>query len=234
MASKLIEYLKYKPILISIFLIIVISVILMKLLYYNLITLNYGFLFTPIYTILFIIMWDGYNSKKKEDLLFTNLELEFNINIPSLKENCKFILSDLQGNLKDNHVIIPLYKLRSEVWDVFKFNMPAHLFSDDDFIGTLTSFYIHVSQMNEIIKSRENFRINNIGSESFLSTIKKYNVALLKVSDGTINQLEIMLNHDIVKNKFNIKSLKSLLKDLKSENNKIHIFLEETNETETS
>jgi|GEM_PF-3547815 L-asparagine transporter-like permease len=61
------KYIKYPPINYAIIVLIVI-IILLILYKYPLTTLS--FIVTPILTILFIIIWDGINSKKEEESIF--------------------------------------------------------------------------------------------------------------------------------------------------------------------
>ena len=126
-----------------------------------------GFIFTPILTILFIIIWDGYNSKKKEKSFYLNLGLEIYINLISLKTNSELILHDLKVIAKKQHLVDPLKPLRTEVWDLLKFNTPDNLFKNN-LLGLLAVLYFKVTDINENIVSRENFRINNANTSHFL------------------------------------------------------------------
>ena len=96
------KYIKYPPINYAIIAIIGLIIILILLSYDKYPTTTLGFIFTPILTILFVIIWDSYNSMKKEKSFYLNLGLEICINLISLKTNSKLILHDLKVNTKNN------------------------------------------------------------------------------------------------------------------------------------
>ncbi len=91
----------------------------------------------------------------------------------------------------------------------------------------LAGYYSRVSDLNETMITRKNYRINNEDMHNFELSLKTYDasifiltVALIKILEEEIfnlNALEKGLNE--------IEGLKTRLEDLKSENNKIKDFL---------
>ena len=218
------EYIKYPPINYAIIVIIVLVIFLILLSYDKYPSTNLGFIFTPIFTILFVIIWDGYNSKKKEKSFYLNLRLEICINLISLKTNSELILQDLKVIHKNQH-LEPLKPLRTEVWDLLKFNTPDNLFKNN-LLSLLAVLYFKVTDINENIMSRENFRINNANTSHFSSEIEIYDKNLFKYIEQFITLLERLLNFPDLKNQlYDIKELERQLDKLKSQNNKIKEFL---------
>ena len=218
------EYIKDPPINYAIIVIIVLIIFLILLSYDKYPSTNLGFIFTPIFTILFVIIWDGYNSKKKEKSFYLNLRLEICINLISLKTNSELILQDLKVIHKNQH-LEPLKPLRTEVWDLLKFNTPDNLFKNN-LLGLLAVLYFKVTDINENIMSRENFRINNANTSHFSSEIEIYDKNLFKYIEQFITLLERLLNCPDLKNQlYDIKELENQLEKLKSQNNKIKEFL---------
>ncbi len=218
------EYIKDPPINYAIIVIIVLVIFLILLSYDKYPSTNLGFIFTPIFTILFVIIWDGYNSKKKEKSFYLNLRLEICINLISLKTNSELILQDLKVIHKNQH-LEPLKPLRTEVWDLLKFNTPDNLFKNN-LLSLLAVLYFKVTDINENIMSRENFRINNANTSHFSSEIEIYDKNLFKYIEQFITLLERLLNFPDLKNQlYDIKELERQLDKLKSQNNKIKEFL---------
>ncbi len=183
-----------------------------------------GFIFTPILTIFFIIIWDGYNSQKKEKSFYLNLGLEVCINLISLKTNSELVLHDLEVIHQKQH-LEPLKPLRTEVWDLLKFNTPDSLFKNN-LLSLLAVLYFKVTDINENIKSRENFRINNVNTSYFSSEIEIYDKNLFRYTEEFITLLERLLNFQELKNGLDdIKKLENQLEKLKSQNNKIKELL---------
>ena len=218
------EYIKDPPINYAIVVIIVLIIFLILWSYDKYPSTILGFIFTPILTILFIIIWDGYNSKKKEKSFYLNLRLEICINIISLKTNSDLILHDLKVIHKNQH-LEPLKPLRTEVWDLLKFNTPDNLFKNN-LLGLLAVLYFKVTDINENIMSRENFRINNANTSHFSSEIEIYDKNLFRYIEEFITLLERLLNIQELKNQlYDIQELENQLEELKSKNNKIREFL---------
>ena len=218
------KYINYPPINYAIVAIIVLIIISILLNYEKYPITTWGFIFTPVLTILFIIIWDGYNSKKKEKSFYLNLGLEICINLISLKTNSELILNDLKDIPKKQH-LNPLKPLRTEVWDLLKFNTPDSIFKNN-LLGLLAVLYFKVTDINENIVSRENFRINNANTSYFSSEIEIYDKNLYRFIEEFITLLERLLEFQELKNELNdIKNLENQLEKLKSQNNKIKIFL---------
>lgn len=94
----------YKPIT-YVLLAIIMIIILLSILVYNRYSIStIGFIVTPILTIFFIIIWDGYNSKNKEETIFLNLKLEFSTNIITLIFNSSKLLEEFKLSEKKQHV----------------------------------------------------------------------------------------------------------------------------------
>lgn len=224
MIRGLLKYIKYTPINYAILAIIVLIIILIFLSYDKYPTTTLGFIFTPVLTILFVIIWDGYNSNKKEKSFYLNLGLEICINLISLKTDSELILHDLKGINKKQH-LDPLKPLRTEVWDLLKFNTPDSLFKSN-LLGLLAVLYFKVTDINGNIMRIENFRINNFNTNNFSSEIEIYDKNLFNYTEEFIILLERLLTFKELKNGLdNIEKLKSQLEELKTLNNKIKEFL---------
>ena len=218
------KYIKYPPINYTILAIIALIIIMIILNYDKYPITTLGFIFTPILTIFFIIIWDGYNSQKKEKSFYLNLGLEVCINLISLKTNSELVLHDLEVIHQKQH-LEPLKPLRTEVWDLLKFNTPDSLFKNN-LLSLLAVLYFKVTDINENIKSRENFRINNVNTSYFSSEIEIYDKNLFRYTEEFITLLERLLNFQELKNGLDdIKKLENQLEKLKSQNNKIKELL---------
>jgi hypothetical protein len=218
------KYIKYPPISYAIIAIIGLIIVLILLSYDKYPSTTLGFIFTPILTILFVIIWDSYNSKKKEKSFYLNLGLEICINLISLKTNSELIFHDLKVIPEKQH-LDPLKPLRTEVWDLLKFNTPDSLF-ENNLLGLLAVLYFKVTDINENIVSRENFRINNINTSYFFSEIEIYDKNLYRYIDEFITLLERLLNFQELKTGLDdIKQLETQLEKLKTQNNKIKEFV---------
>ncbi|MGO9387609.1 MAG: hypothetical protein ACLPWD_06115 [Methanobacterium sp.] len=219
------DYIRYPPTNYAIVAIVVLIIIFILLNYDKYPITTLGFIFTPVLTILFLIIWDGYNSKKKDKSFYLNLGLEICINLISLKTNSELILNDLKVIPKKGH-LDPLKPLRTEIWDLLKFNTPDSLF-EKNLLGLLAVLYFKVTDINETIVSRENFRITNVDTSHFYSEIEIYDKNLFRYIEEFITLLERLLNFQELKNELgDIKRIETQLDELKSSNSKIKGFLD--------
>ena len=93
-------------------------------------------------------------------------------------------------------------------------------------MSLLAVLYFKVTDINENIVSRENFRINNVNTSYFFSEIEIYDKNLYRYIEEFITLLEQLLDFQELKTGLNdIKQLKIQLEKLKSQNNQIKEFL---------
>lgn len=197
-------YLRYGPIFKAIIALILALFIIGFLVYSGFELFSVGFIITPILTIFLIVVWDGYNSRKREYSLLSSFQIELEVNLYYLEKNSRNILMDIDSIDSKKHLVIPLIVLRSEIWEIIKTDMPSE-FQKNNFIGKLAGLYFHIYQINEMINSRENFRINNAFMSNFSSSLRIYNINLLNLIWILNDPLEDIITSD---------ELKSVLGDL--------------------
>ena len=223
---EILGFIQYKTILYGILFVILILSVLCFFVYNGYPITMLSFIVTPLLTISFIIIWDGYNSKKKENSLFLNLQLELSANLVSLTKNSVTIFKDLKAMPRGNHILSPLKILRTEIWDLIKFNTPNSLFKNN-LIGKLATIYFVISELNENIESRENFRINNLITTNFVPGLKIYDKNIHNLIEILLGLFENLINSNDLKNElFEIEILKPQLDEAKSQNNKIKEILD--------
>ena len=189
--DKISKYMKYTPISYAIICIIAIIIIIALLISIGYAITNFGFVVTPILTILLIIIWDGYNSKRKEESLVIAFETEVNFNIDALKNNCEMILKELNGFKEGQRVVNPLRPLNNEVWLLISSNTPNSMYKAD-ILSKLAWIYYRVSDINENIRSRENYRIINVNMKNQNMMVITYNNMMITY-DSSISTLTTTL-----------------------------------------
>lgn len=224
------DYIRYDPINYALCGIIFIIIFLEFWIWvgYQIITIS--FILTPILTIIFIILWDGYNSKKKEDALFLNLELEISVNIHVLDENTRLILFALR-HYEEKIPLAPYKLLKSEIWELLRFNTPKILFRNN-LIGEIADYYFQVSRINETIDSRNNYKIYNSAMNTYISELRLYDEDIYKLNIILIDSLEKNIFNSINLNKRfeDVQENKKHLNTVKKRNAKIKELLSQSNE----
>lgn len=219
------QYLKNTKIGFALICIISIIIIIAILINMGYAMTNIGFVFTPILTILLIIIWDGYNSQKKEESLIMAFVMELFFNINALNNNSEMIFKELIYLKKGQQVVNALRPLNNEVWLLLSYNTPTSLYKAD-ILGKLAWIYYRVSDINENIRSRENYRINNRNTKSYNLTMTMYNSSISALTTSIIIFLEEFLNsEELIMNLEGIDKLNDSLHLLKTHNKKIQDFV---------
>lgn len=152
----------------------------------------FGFLLT--------MAWDIYknnrDAKKREETIIDAVKEEINLNIKILNYNAKAIKTDIKLIQGEKSLVMPLTLLHSSFWDLIKQAIPKNLVKIK-FLKNLRECIHTTSLINEGMKSRENYRINNQAMPNFFSIMESYNEILLKQSDyltKAFQELKSLLN----------------------------------------
>lgn len=150
-------------------------------------------LIPPIITGNILVMWNTYESKKKEKAFFQGFAEELLTNMTFLGTN-KVTLDENLKHLNNRSVgISHLYPLKTENYDLLKVYYPHKIFKLDAFKRAMYVFSINY--FNEAIKIRENYRI----SSDNLDVITNYEEYVIDLIERTNKFSEDLLNSEEVK-----------------------------------
>jgi hypothetical protein len=159
---------------------------------------------TAIIAILTTIGWREHSREKaaKKALVSIKNELEYNLQILGYNQN---IIDEELELIEDNKfsedpkrnklILKPLLPLKIGLWD----SVLIDIFPDEiksEFLTKIREIDMHERKINEQIKSRENYKINNIEAHDISSTIKRYDQMLKKNSEelrGTLMKLGMQI-----------------------------------------
>lgn len=137
------------------------------------ITINYipisltllGLIFTPILTLLFVILNDIHNTKNKNEFIFDILVDEIGHNLQTLYENDGNL--EEEKNITEEKSYIPnvLYPLKTEIWNYSISNMSINPFYG--FMELYNGFLYESMRYNKLIKFRNSMTPHNIAPRSF-------------------------------------------------------------------
>ena len=126
------------------------------------------------------------DSNALDKRLLSLLILDWRTNQSIIHRNVSLISQDNEAISEARFVVIPLESLEMGFWDLIKYNLPNTLIDGHRLI-TINEIAVSMNRINEHIKSRENFRINNRALSNANSTRKMYNDTILK-------EMEILLS----------------------------------------
>lgn len=174
------EYILYEPFNYALFLIEVILIIFLIIVYYyydnsNVLTIS-GIIITPILTIALVMIWEGYNSKRRKKALLQVLVDEINTNVAFLITDYEIIQSDLKLIKNESTDLRPLLELSIENWNLLKNHFPQQLINLD--ILVQISYYQGIKHLNKMVGQREYFQMNE--KWDYLANYDKYIMERIK------------------------------------------------------
>ena len=122
------------------------------------------------------MIWDGYKYRRdilsRENSTIKGLRHELHENHELAIENKDIIKNDLESLKNKKTLIRPLLILKSGFWDYLKFNIPKKLLDNTDLLDKLKNISLLAEHINEIIRSRQNYKDTSSAMLDFGETIK--------------------------------------------------------------
>jgi hypothetical protein len=97
---------------------------------------------------------------------------------------------ELQLVAKQQHVVNPLDPIPTGFWEAIRWSPPRRLLDESDALRKARSVARLTQMVNEMISSREAFRVNNLAMSDFYATLKTYDELL----DQFLGELIAALN----------------------------------------
>jgi hypothetical protein len=140
------------------------------------------------------MIWDIYkykrDKKEKEKTVTSAVEKELKQNISILLNNKGILEKELTLIENGKAIITPLNRLKNGFWDLIKIHLPKK-YDNPDYLLKIDEVFSLINIVNNQIRNREMFKINN-------KALSSYN-SILKVYDEYINDLTIKLIDEISK-----------------------------------
>ncbi len=155
-----------------------------------------GFMSGVIATIIGFVLtmsWDIYKFnrelKQREETVISAVKEELVSNLSILQYNQTILQKELEVIAEDKSVVAPLSLLQSGFWDLVKINLPRKL-TKVDTLAQIRKAAQLADQINEQIRSRENYRINNQAISNYHFRMKLYDQILLENIGILLKSLE--------------------------------------------
>ena len=144
------------------------------------------------------IAWDLQKLKRdeneKKNMILKIIDEELKANKKNIEWNTNTLDAELGLLEIKMDMVGPLLLLKTGFWEVLKIHMPLSLLSKED-LGRLRSIIHLAEQINETIRSRENYRINNLELSGFRGRIHIYNHTLLSYLKDMRQEIESFEKH---------------------------------------
>jgi hypothetical protein len=94
------------------------------------------------------------------------------------------------GEQPPTHLVNPLDPLEGGFWDVVKLNPPRALVREPDTLARVRDVARRTDQINEMIRSREAFRVSNLAISNFDSRLRSYDELLQQFQAELLEALD--------------------------------------------
>jgi len=91
------------------------------------------------------------------------IRMELAANLPVVEKNQKDIAEELERLTKDEWLLNPLEPLEAGFWNLAKLNPPKSISANAGLLGNFQRVARLTFKVNEVIRSREAFRVGNQG-----------------------------------------------------------------------
>jgi membrane protein implicated in regulation of membrane protease activity len=132
--------------------------------------------------------------RDRDEAVLTVLYDELSSNEVAVTENRANIETEL-GILKQNQRLIgPINTLRTSAWELLRVYLPPQISGNAAVLSRVTSTYTLTDRTNEIIRSRENYRIANGAMNNFGASLTAYDQALQALNAQMSPSIKELLN----------------------------------------
>ena len=141
--------------------------------------------FATIIGFILAMLWDFFKFKKevkrKEEAITTTVQHELNENKIILHHNQILLEKELEILDEKRSVVDPLIPLHSSFWDLLRTNLPfPHKYRSFEVAIKIPQAAQLTRDINETIRSRENYRIHNQAMSNYFSHMKLYDQRLIE------------------------------------------------------
>lgn len=145
---------------------------------------------------LLTIAWDIYkyrrDTKRKDDAIISAVNEELIANIFICQSNKNALEQEIIFLKEKKSLVSPIVLLQNGAWDLIKINFPTQIEKDEKLLLKIRSLTQLIQYINENIRSRENYRINNGAMSNYESKLQKYDNSILNDTNDLISRLETL------------------------------------------
>lgn len=136
---------------------------------------------------------------KRKNLLINLLKDEVKENIVLLNKNIKDLENEIAILSQGKAIPVPLgFMLNTSSWELFRLNLELKKDNLEN-ITKLKSIYSAISELNDILSSRKNYKITNGAMSNYENYLKSYNTSIIQASNKIIEQINQLEEWDKLK-----------------------------------
>jgi hypothetical protein len=109
------------------------------------------------------------------------IRMELQANLPVVEKNQSNVTEELERLAKGESLLNPLEPLEAGFWNLVKLNTPKSISASADALGNLQRVARLTFKVNDVIRSRESFRVGNQESPTFKIKLGGYDQLLYRL-----------------------------------------------------
>jgi hypothetical protein len=129
------------------------------------------------------MIWDVYKngreSKNRQEAVLSAGKGEYDYNLETMKFNMDLLKHEIEVIDQKRVIVEPLMQLQNSFWDLIKIQIPKNL-TNGEILRKIRYVAQQINQINETLRSREDYRVNNQAMSNFHIRLKSYDELLIK------------------------------------------------------
>lgn len=166
----------------------------------------FGFVSGVLATILgfvFTMVWDAYKDAREttqlEATVLKAAHSDLSANLQAASDISKLVNQEISIIDNGRTLVQPLPRISNGFWDLLRLHVPASFNEKPETFLLVQKVAVSGAYINEVVTSRENWRVNNQSMSNFPTRLKIYDNDLLSLIGQYNNDVTSLLNSEPLK-----------------------------------
>jgi hypothetical protein len=147
----------------------------------------------PTVAFLLAVAWDTLKDRRDigrhDQAVIVAMRMELAANLPVVEKNQSDVTEELERLPRGESLLNPLEPLEAGFWNLAKLNTPKSISTNTDSLANLQRVARLTFQVNEVIRSREAFRIGSQESPTFKTKLGGYDQLLHRLQAELVDAI---------------------------------------------
>lgn len=131
--------------------------------------------------------------QERDQAVLSSLHKELASNEAAIVENQKFLDTELQFLKEGQSLIGPINSLQTGTWELLRLYLPPEVSTKEPVLRSVTEAYKLTHRVNDIIRSREDYRNANGAMDNFGRRMTAYDQQLQELNAKVLTELRTLL-----------------------------------------
>ncbi len=132
--------------------------------------------------------------QERDQAVLSSLQKELASNEAAIAENQKALETELQFLKEGKSLIGPINSLQTGTWELLRLYLPPEVSTKEPVLASVTGIYKLTHRINEIVRSREDYRNTNGAMSNFNARMTGYDQQLQELNVRALAELKTLLS----------------------------------------